>query len=35
MREYLHEIPKETLTIERIKQDIKNIYEPSIGVFVI
>ena len=34
MREYLHEIPKETLTTEHIKQDIKDIYRFDIGVFV-
>ena len=30
MHDYLHEIPKETLTIKNIKQDIKEIYKPEI-----
>lgn len=30
MRDYLHEIPKETLTIENIKQDIKDMYKMNI-----
>lgn len=35
MRDYLHEIPKETLTVENVKQDIKNIYKSNIGLFVV
>lgn len=30
MSEHLNKIPKETLTIENIKQDIKEIYKPSV-----
>lgn len=30
MRDYLHEIPKETLTHENIKQDIKGMYKMNI-----
>lgn len=35
MRDYLHEIPKETLTVKNIKQDIKEIYKPSVTAFLI
>ena len=35
MRDYLKEIPKETLTIQNIKQDIKELYKPSISVFFV
>ena len=31
MKDYLHEIPKETLTIKNIKQDIKEKHKTSIG----
>lgn len=30
MRDYLHEIPKETLTVKNIKQDIKHMYKMNI-----
>lgn len=35
MKDYLNKIPKETLTLENIKQDIKEIYKASVGVFVV
>lgn len=33
MSEHLNKIPKETLTIQNIKQDIKGLYKPSISAF--
>ena len=35
MSEHLNKIPKERLTIENIKQDIKEIYRPSISIFFV
>ena len=35
MSEHLNKIPKETLTIQNIKQDIKEIYKPSISIFFV
>ena len=35
MSEHLNKIPKETLTIQNIKQDIKEIYKPSIPIFFV
>ena len=35
MSEHLNKIPKETLTIQNIKQDIKELYKPSISVFFV
>lgn len=35
MRDNLNEIPKETLTIQNIKQDIKELYKPSVSIFFV
>lgn len=35
MSEHLNKIPKETLTIQNIKQDIKELYKPSISIFFV
>ena len=35
MSEHLNKIPKETLTIQNIKQDIKELYKPSISTFFV
>ncbi len=35
MKDYLHEIPKETLTIKNIKHDIKKMHETSIAAFLV
>lgn len=35
MSEHLNKIPKETLTIQNIKQDIKELYKPSITTFLV
>lgn len=35
MSEHLNKIPKETLTLQNIKQDIKELYKPSITTFLV
>ena len=35
MSEHLNKIPKETLTIQNIKQDIKELYKPSVFAFFV
>lgn len=35
MKDYLHEITKETLTIKNIKHDIKKMHETSIAAFLV